>query len=164
MGHQTQYCPPAPTGKGNTDKGKPACYECGSMDHFRNNCPKLRNNNNQARGRAFVIGTKDARQDPSTVTGMFLVNDHYAHILFDSGADLSFVSTKFRPLLGIESNKLKDKYIIELANGKLIETSEVVQGCTLVFKGHSFEIDLLPVELGSFDIVIGMDWLSKNHA
>ncbi|XP_076924948.1 uncharacterized protein LOC143587582 [Bidens hawaiensis] len=165
-GHQTQYCSSTPTGKGNADKGNQGCYDCGSQNHFKKNCPKLinNNNNNQAQGRAFVIGTKDARQDPSTITGTFLVNGHYAYILFDTGADLSFVSTKFRPLLGIESNNLKDKYTIELANGKLIESSEVVQRCTLALEGHSFEIDLLPVKPGSFDIVVGMDWLSKNRA
>ncbi|XP_076921100.1 uncharacterized protein LOC143582408 [Bidens hawaiensis] len=151
---------------GNADKGNQGCYEYGSPNHFKKNCPKLINNNynNQARGRAFVIGTKDARQDPSTVTVTFLFNGHYAYVLFDTGADLSFVSTKLRPLLGIESNNLKDKYTIELGNGKLIESSEVVQGCTLALEGHSFEIDLLPVDLGSFDIVVVMDWLSKNRA
>ncbi|KAI3696046.1 hypothetical protein L1987_79055 [Smallanthus sonchifolius] len=68
------------------------CFECGDPKHFRKDCPKLKNrNDNQARGRAFVMGAGDARQDPNIVT------------------------------------------------------------------------DLLPVDLGSFDVVIGMDWLSKNH-
>ncbi|XP_022041004.1 uncharacterized protein LOC110943570 [Helianthus annuus] len=60
------------------------------------------------------------------------------------------------------TSKLSKKYSIELANGKLIETSEVVRGCSIQLDDHSFTIDLLPVELGSFDVVVGMDWLSKN--
>ncbi|KAI3815971.1 hypothetical protein L1987_15655 [Smallanthus sonchifolius] len=77
---------------------------------------------------------------------------------------MSFVSNDFKSLLGIKSSKLDQNYTIELANGKLIKTEEVIQGCTLCLKDHTFSIDLLPIDLGSFDVVIGMDWLSKNHA
>nr|GEU88930.1 putative reverse transcriptase domain-containing protein [Tanacetum cinerariifolium] len=73
-----------------------ACYECGSTNHIRN----------QARGRAFMLGEEEARQDPNIVTGTFTLNDHYATTLSDSGAEYSFVSTTFRHLLGIEPNDL----------------------------------------------------------
>ncbi|KAI3754881.1 hypothetical protein L1987_54673 [Smallanthus sonchifolius] len=77
---------------------------------------------------------------------------------------MSFVSNDFKSLLGVKASKLDQSYTIELANGKLIEIGEVIRGCTLYLENHTFSIDLLPVELGSFDIVIGMDWLSKNRA
>ncbi|GKB16521.1 putative reverse transcriptase domain-containing protein [Tanacetum coccineum] len=64
------------------------------------------NNGNQARGRAFVMGVEEARQDPNIVTGTFTLNNHYATTLFDSGADYSFVSTTFITLLDIEPNNL----------------------------------------------------------
>lgn len=163
FGHQATTCRVNATADKNVDRIKQGCYECGDPKHFKKDCPKLKNNN-QARGRAFVIGASDARQDPNTVTGTFLVNNHYASILFDTGADLSFVSKDFKSLLNTKAQKLNQRYTIELADGKLIESDEVVQGCNLFLEGHSFSIDLLPVELGSFDIVVGMDWLSKNHA
>ncbi|GKE89671.1 putative reverse transcriptase domain-containing protein [Tanacetum coccineum] len=43
-------------------------------------------------------------------------------------------------------------------------TNTVLQGCTLILLNQPFEIDLMPIKLGSFDVVIGMDWLSKYHA
>ncbi|KAI3671895.1 hypothetical protein L1987_87092 [Smallanthus sonchifolius] len=148
-----------------TERMNQGCFECGDPKHFRKDCPKLKNrNDNQARGRAFVMGAGDARQDSNIVTGTFPINNHYASILFDTGADMSFVSNDFKSLLGIKPSKLNQNYTIELANGKLIKIEEVIQGCTLCLKGHTFSIDLLPIELGSFDVVIGMDWLSKNHA
>jgi len=107
---------------------------------------------------------RKARKDPSVVTGTFLVNNHYAYVLFDTGADKSFVSRSFEPLLGSLSSKLNVKYSIELANGKIIETDEVFRECAICLGDRTFNIDLLPVELGSFDVVVGMDWLSKNHA
>nr|GFA84131.1 putative reverse transcriptase domain-containing protein [Tanacetum cinerariifolium] len=51
-----------------------------------------------------------------------------------------------------------------MADGNLISTDTVIQGCTLTLLNQHFEIDLMPIKLGSFDIVIGMDWLSKHHA
>ncbi|GJY15812.1 putative reverse transcriptase domain-containing protein [Tanacetum coccineum] len=55
-------------------------------------------------------------------------------------------------------------YDIEMADGNLVSTNTVIQGCTLTLLNQPFEIDLMPIKLGSFDVVIGMDWLSKNHA
>ncbi|GJZ11415.1 putative reverse transcriptase domain-containing protein [Tanacetum coccineum] len=55
-------------------------------------------------------------------------------------------------------------YDIEMANGNLVGTNKVIQGCTLILLNQPFEIDLMPIKLGSFDVIIGMDWLSKYHA
>ncbi|GJR48020.1 putative reverse transcriptase domain-containing protein [Tanacetum coccineum] len=53
--------------------------------------------------------------------------------------------------------------ITELANGKIIGVKTIIQGCTLNFMNHPFNIDLMPVPLGSFDVIIVMDWLTKYH-
>nr|GEW05780.1 copia protein [Tanacetum cinerariifolium] len=76
-----------------------ACYECGSTDH-------VRNQDNQVRGGAFMLGAEEARQDPNNVTSTFSLNDHFATTLFDSGFDYSFVSTTFIPQLGIKPSEL----------------------------------------------------------
>ncbi|KAJ0843597.1 putative transcription factor interactor and regulator CCHC(Zn) family [Helianthus annuus] len=169
LGHRTEDCwskgkNQNGNGAGNrNDNGKgrnQGCFKCGSNDHFMRDCPKKDN----AQARAFVIGARDAREDPNVVTGTFLVNNHYASILFDTGADYSFMSVEFNRTLGIKSSRLEVPYSIELANGKLVESGEVVRGCTLELGERSFSIDLLPIQLGSFDVVVGMDWLSKNKA
>ncbi|GKD15091.1 putative reverse transcriptase domain-containing protein, partial [Tanacetum coccineum] len=100
----------------------------------------------------------------NTVTGAFLLNDHHAYMLFDSGADRSFVSNTFNALLDITPYALDVSYAIELADGRTLETNIVLMGCTLGLLGHPFNIDLMPIELGSFDVIIGIDWLAKNHA
>ncbi|GJX80007.1 putative reverse transcriptase domain-containing protein, partial [Tanacetum coccineum] len=96
--------------------------------------------------------------------GTFLLNNYYAYVLFDLGADRSFVSTTFSTLLDMIPDTLDVSYVVELADGRISETNTVLRGCTLGLLGHPFNIDLMPVELGSFDVIIGMDWLANHHA
>ncbi|GJU22268.1 putative reverse transcriptase domain-containing protein [Tanacetum coccineum] len=123
-----------------------------------------RTNSNQVRGRAFMLGAEEARQDPNIVMGMFTLNNHYAITLFDSGADYSFVSTTFIPLLGMEPSALGFSYEIKIASGQLVEIDKVIKGCKLEIEGHVFDINLIPFGSGSFDVIIGMDWLSNHKA
>nr|GEX03311.1 hypothetical protein [Tanacetum cinerariifolium] len=119
---------------------------------------------NQARGREFMLGSEEARQDPNIVTGMFTLNNHYATPLFDSGADYSFVSTTFIPLLEKEPNDLGFGYEIEIASRQLVEIDKVIRGCKLEIEGHMFDINLMTFRSGSFDVIIGMDCLSDHKA
>nr|GEV34470.1 putative reverse transcriptase domain-containing protein [Tanacetum cinerariifolium] len=118
----------------------------------------------QVRVTAFMLRAEEAHQDPNIVTGTFTLNDHYATTLFDSGDDYSFVSTTFIPLLGIEPNGLDFSYEIEIASEQLVEIEKVIKGCKLEMEGHVFDINLIPFGSGSFEVIIGMDWLSDNKA
>ncbi|GKC09678.1 putative reverse transcriptase domain-containing protein, partial [Tanacetum coccineum] len=147
------------------------CYECGVRGHFKRDFPKLNNGNrgNQRRNdnaptKVYVVGNAGTNPDSNVVTGTYLLNDRYASILFDTSADRSFVSTTFSYIIDITPTALDHYYDVELADGKIIRINTIIQGCTLNFLNHPFNINLLPVELGSFDVIIGKDWLSKYHA
>nr|GEV46597.1 hypothetical protein [Tanacetum cinerariifolium] len=148
---------------------------CGSKGHYRSDCPKLKDQNcgnktrnknriGEARGKKYVLGGGDANPDPNVITGTFLLNNHYASVLFDLGADQSFLSSSFSTLLDIIPDTLDVSYSAELADGRVSETNTVLRGCTLGLLGHPFSIHLMSVELGSFDVIIGMDWLANHHA
>ncbi|GJR28662.1 putative reverse transcriptase domain-containing protein [Tanacetum coccineum] len=128
------------------------CYECGSPDHFRNTCPKMnrvpgqagnqlalegsrnnRSNGNQVRGRAYNVNVNamEAVQDPNVVTGTFSLNDHFVTVLFDSGADFSFISTEFAPLLNVKPSIVNPGYVIEVADGKKVEVDRIIHDCKL---------------------------------
>ncbi|GKA15800.1 putative reverse transcriptase domain-containing protein [Tanacetum coccineum] len=150
------------------------CFECGRQGHFRSDCPKLKDQNRgnkarnkngvgEARGKAYVLGGGEAKPDSNVVKGVFLLNNHYASMIFDS-ADRSFVSTTFSTLFDKTLDTLNVSYAVELADRRNSETNTILRGCTLGLLGHPFNIDLIPVELGSFDVIIGMDWLANHHA
>ncbi|GJU02117.1 putative reverse transcriptase domain-containing protein [Tanacetum coccineum] len=102
VGHQTRNCKnKGPATRSNLQPVLVTCHDCGKKGHYKNQCPKAKNS---ACGRAYMLRDKNVHQDPNIVMGTFLLNQHLARVLFDSGADKV-----------------------------------------------------------SFDIIIGMDWLSKYH-
>ncbi|GJS57000.1 putative reverse transcriptase domain-containing protein [Tanacetum coccineum] len=165
VGHQTRNCRVKTPATGGNTQQTIMCFGCGENRHYKNKCPKRKDHQNEgAQGRTYVTRTEESQQDPNVVTGTFLLNNHYASILFDSGADKSFVSTTFSTLIDNVPSTLDTSYEVELANGKVVSTNTVLRGCTLNLLNHLFKIDLLPIELGSFDVVIRMDWLSEHRA
>ncbi|GJT17211.1 putative reverse transcriptase domain-containing protein [Tanacetum coccineum] len=208
--------PAAPVNAVDARPNQRACYECGDPNHLRNVCPKLnrasgqsgnqlalgwrrndRGGGNQVRGRAYnaSMNAAEAAKDSSVVTGTFSLNDHFATVLFDSGADFSFISTKFAPILNVKPSIANPGYVIEIADGKKVEVDRIIRGCKLELGSSLFTIDLIPLghvdncaytypffqrilmsfdprlfayssliplSCGSFDVIVGMDWLSKR--
>ncbi|GKE64822.1 putative reverse transcriptase domain-containing protein [Tanacetum coccineum] len=150
---------------------EPTCYECGAQGHFKRDCPKLKNNNHgnhvgngNASAKVYAVGRVGTNPDSNIMTGTFLLNNCHASVLFDTGADRSFVSTIFNFQIDITPTALDHYYDIELADGRIIGLNTILKSCTLNFLNHPFNIDLMPVQLGSFDDIIGMDWLAKYQA
>ncbi|GJQ93922.1 putative reverse transcriptase domain-containing protein [Tanacetum coccineum] len=132
------------------------CNKCGRQGHYRSDCPKLKDQNcgnktgnksgiGEARGKSYVLGRGDANLDSNIVTGTFILNNRYASMLFDLGADRSFVSTTFSALLNVIPSTLDVSYAVELADERNSKTNTVLRGCT-------------------FNVIIGMDWLANHHA
>nr|GEX07023.1 hypothetical protein [Tanacetum cinerariifolium] len=165
--------------QGNVIATNPARLQDAIRIANQKDCPKLRNQNrgnqtrnkagnktggNEVTAKAYAIGGGGTNPDSNVVTSTFLLNNYYASMLFDSGADRSFVSTTFSALLDVAPSTLDTSYAVELADGRVLEINIILRGYTLGLLGHPFNIDLMPVELGSFGIIIGMDWLAKYHA
>ncbi|GJY33386.1 putative reverse transcriptase domain-containing protein [Tanacetum coccineum] len=165
VGHQTRDCrvaiapntQRAPVGNQqveNQNRGNPTRNKNGN---------KTRNQTggNEATAKAYAIGGGGTNHDSNIVTGTFLLNNCYASMLFDSGADRSFVSTTFSALLDVAPTTLDTSYAIELADGRIsISFLEVARLVLLVIVRHRY----IALELGSFNVIIGMDWLAKYYA
>nr|GEX40815.1 reverse transcriptase domain-containing protein [Tanacetum cinerariifolium] len=128
--------------------------------HFKRECPKLKNKNHGNQGgngnalaKVYVVGNVGTNSDLNVVIGTFLLKNRYAFILFDTSADRSFISTAFSSLFNITPTTLDHYYDVELADEKIIRINTIIRGCTLKFLNHPFNIDLMPMELGSFNII-----------
>ncbi|GKA24212.1 putative reverse transcriptase domain-containing protein, partial [Tanacetum coccineum] len=180
-GRKAKDCraPPRPTSqKGPGSQGGQGndvtCFECGEKGDYKNKQnqgnPK---GNNQAStstqegrrspGRVYSLCVEAAVKDNNVVNGMFLINNVYASVLFDTGADRSFVSYTFSKYIYVPPTILNTDYSVELADGKSLTTNTILRGCTLNLKNHLFKIDLLPIKLGGFDVIVGMDWMAKHR-
>ncbi|GJR74244.1 putative reverse transcriptase domain-containing protein [Tanacetum coccineum] len=121
------------------------CYNCNRPGHFAKDCKVMPRNGN----------LMNARNPTAT---------HRACYEYRSTDHISFVYTTFLPLLDIEPSGLGFSYEIEIARGQLVEIDKVIRGCKLEIEGHVFDINLIPFSSGSFDVIIGMDWLSDHKA
>nr|GEV59630.1 hypothetical protein [Tanacetum cinerariifolium] len=111
------------------------CFECGAPGYFKRDCPKLKN------------------KDEGNVNAQGWV---YA---------VGNTEKKGNASRDPDSNVVTgNSYDVELADGKIVRVDTIMWGCTLNFLNHPFNIDLMPVELGSFDVIIGMDWLRRCYA
>nr|GEV69336.1 reverse transcriptase domain-containing protein [Tanacetum cinerariifolium] len=131
--------------------------------------PKLKNNNRGNQGgsgnalaKVYAIGHAGTNPDSNVITGTFLLNNRYAFILFGTGADRSFMSTAFSSQIDIRPTTLDNYYDVKLADGRIIGLNTIIRSFTLNFLNHPFNIDLMPVELGSFDVIIDILIYSKN--
>ncbi|KAK1432009.1 hypothetical protein QVD17_08873 [Tagetes erecta] len=158
------------------------CYNCYKPGHMKNDCPELtaiggkvteesKTTENvkkmevpKPRGRAFQITAEEAKVVPDVVAGTFLVNSLPAYVLFDSGASRSFVSLNFACHKSFVRSKLVNALEVEIASDKSFFVSEVCQNCKIIIQEEEYLIDLIPITLREFDVVIGMDWLSLHHA
>nr|GEV30357.1 hypothetical protein [Tanacetum cinerariifolium] len=140
VGHKSRYCKEKNVATGANAQPIWTCYDCGEQGHTRNHCPKKNKpQGGNASVRAYVIKDAD-KQGPNVVLA------------------------RFSHLIDINPDKLDVSYEVELADEKVVSTNTVLRGCSLNLVNRLFEIDLMPIKLGTFDVIIGMDWLSKHVA
>ncbi|GKB95984.1 putative reverse transcriptase domain-containing protein, partial [Tanacetum coccineum] len=121
------------------------CHKCGKVG---------------TRQGTVILGTDAHRRSNKKKLEKFMAK----HMLFRMLSHKSFVNTRFSSMLDIKPIKIEASYEVELADGRVVSTNTVLNCCTLNLVNHIFKIDLMPIELGTFDVIMGMDWLVKHDA
>ncbi|XP_071720717.1 uncharacterized protein [Rutidosis leptorrhynchoides] len=114
--------------------------------------------------RAFQMSVDAATATDDAITGMFLVNSVLARVLFDCGANRSFVSTTFCDKLNVPVSVLNEPLSVEVGDGRTVQVTKFVSGITIDIEGSLFPVICLVMPIPSFDVVLGMNWLSDHKA
>ncbi|XP_022015093.1 uncharacterized protein LOC110914614 [Helianthus annuus] len=162
-GHPFYRCPENPK----------ACYNCNETGHIKAECPKLQQGAKRegkkdeppkARGRMFQLTSDEAKASPDVVSGIFLVNFMPMNVLFDSGASRSFISNELLAHPSFKLEKMLTPLEVEVADSKSYLLHDICKNYKVLIEDEEFSIDLVPMYMGEFKVVVGMDWLAQNHA
>ncbi|XP_022014486.1 uncharacterized protein LOC110913984 [Helianthus annuus] len=142
------------------------CYNCFQPGHIKAECPKLQQKTDKearkeeaprAKGRMFQITTEEAKDLPNVVSGIFSLNLMPTYVLFDTGASRSFVSSELVSHPSFRIERMHVPLEVEIADSKSYLLHEVCRNCEIIIEDDKFAIDLIPMVLGEFKVIVGMD-------
>ncbi|XP_021986435.1 uncharacterized protein LOC110882814 [Helianthus annuus] len=161
-GHPYYKCPNNPK----------TCYNCFQKGHVKAECPKLqqeakkegkKEESSKAKGWMFQITSEEAKAHPNVVSSIILLNSLPMYVLFDTGATMSFISSEVIQHPSFKTERMPIPLEVEIADGKNYLLHEVCRNCKLIIEDEEFNIDLVPMILGEFKVIMGIDWMARNH-
>ncbi|XP_006854885.2 uncharacterized protein LOC18444659, partial [Amborella trichopoda] len=161
MGYSQGFQTPAPSG---SQRG----YNQGGGSGASTSYPSQGKGKAKAKSsaQAYALGVDDVQggADQGVVDGMVLISHSWAHVLFDTGASHSFISLMFASMLGLSWETFSPALHLSVPMGGHGEVSTICRSVCIVFEGHKLSGNLLVLPMGKFDVILGMDWLSKYQA
>ncbi|XP_074323502.1 uncharacterized protein LOC141660418 [Apium graveolens] len=149
------------------------CFQCRNTGHMKKDCltaaptssrGSVATSNRVLTARTSNMTVKNAVRSTNVIAGTLLLNSNPANVLFDSRATKCFVSKEFAEKLNLKVEPLKESLQVEIDNKEFIPVNQVYANCNLELGGVRYLVDLIPFLLGEFDVILGMDCLSRNHA
>ncbi|XP_022019328.1 uncharacterized protein LOC110919362 [Helianthus annuus] len=136
-GHTAALCP-----------GKVSvCYKCYQPGHKKSECPELIGKKDgkdthtetpKAKARSLQLTAAESKKEPDVVSSIFAINLIPAYVLFDTE--------------------------VEIGDNKSFIVCDVCQDCKINIDDEEYSINLIPMSMGEFQVVVGVDWLSRHHA
>jgi hypothetical protein len=165
---------------GECKANEPNCFRCGQFGHFKRNCPldapggsRPPGNNfpprRPAQARVYTltpveVDEEEERGVNDVVTGTIFLFGILACTLFDSGATHSFISEAYIKLCHVSTRPLVQSLTVETPGGKKVICNKMVENCPINIKGRNLPINLSVFKSLGYDVILGMDWLSKYYA
>ena len=151
------------SGRGFPSKGASAAAGRGNRGRGRGSAPWMQTEA-RTQARVYAVTQQDADAAPYVVTGIIYILDHDAYTLVDPGATHSFASKHFLDSSQIKTQPLEGRMRVSLSAGDPLFSDRVVRDSRVLIGGQEFLADLVAVDMRDFDVVLGMDWLSRHRA
>ncbi|XP_052197226.1 uncharacterized protein LOC127804408 [Diospyros lotus] len=159
------------------DLSKVVCFQCNQLGHYSSNCPKrprlgqadgltkkAREACGTRQGRVYNLTKEDVGTNPVVMQGTLFISNTLVHALIDPGSTHLFMSYALATSLGVETKLMESPIIISTPMGKSTRSSKVIEECEISLSDALFQVDLILLEVYDFDIILGMDFLSKYDA
>ncbi|KAL0551944.1 hypothetical protein IC582_011037 [Cucumis melo] len=150
--------------------GSGVCFRCRQPGHTANACPRKpvettpHQPSASQQGRVFATTRQEAERVGTVVTGTLLILGHYAFVLFDSESSHSFISSVFVQHVGLKVEPLGSVLSVSTPSGEVLLSKVNIKACRVEIANHVLDVTLLVLDMQDFDVILGMDWLSANHA
>ncbi|XP_073275402.1 uncharacterized protein [Primulina huaijiensis] len=118
----------------------------------------------KANARVYALTQEEADNSNDVVAGTIQINNMPAYVLFDCGATHSFMSKRFSKKLGIKPDNLEEPYRVATPANRVLETRTLYRDIGVLIDKQNFKANLIQLNMVEFDVILGMDWLAKNHA
>lgn len=147
------------------------CFECGQLGHKVKDCPRKRHSEigptqqkSRTNARVFAMTQQDADATNTVVSGILPINSINAYVLFDFGSSHCFVSKRFVKSLNLIPEKLDEPLFVSTPVKKIEVADSWIRNCVLLLEGREMVANLALLDMHDFDVILGMDWLSRNYA
>ncbi|KAL0561248.1 hypothetical protein IC582_001670 [Cucumis melo] len=150
--------------------GSGVCFRCRQPGHTADACPRKpfettpHQPSASQQGRVFATARQEVERAGTVVTGTLPILGHYAFVLFDSGSSHSFISSVFVQHVGLEVETLGSVLSVSTPSREVLLSKEKIKACRVEIANHMLDVTLLVLDMQDFDVILGMDWLSTNHA
>ncbi|XP_073119334.1 uncharacterized protein [Henckelia pumila] len=139
--------------------GAEVFYRCKKPGHVISDCPW---SETSTQGRVYVMQAKEADPDTMLIIGRILVAGVTTRAFLDSGATHSFISETFARKRVIVCEELFGCFTVTITSGEELSTRNIVKNLELLLQGQSVSADLIVLPMSEFDLILGMDWMTKN--
>ena len=117
-----------------------------------------------APARVYAMRAREDQDDPEVIAGIFSLYDIEMHALIDTGSTHSYVCMEhvFEKVPTME--KLAYDMHVTSSLGHNVSVNSVYRNCPIVIQAREFLTDLITLPFREFDLIRGMDWLTKHRA
>ncbi|KAK8925810.1 hypothetical protein KSP39_PZI018570 [Platanthera zijinensis] len=155
-----------------------ACFQCGQKGHLKSRCPQAQPvlpvvplqalppppRADKGKGKLNVISSEEALTSTQVISGRFKVKNRWTRVLFDSGVTHSFVARDFVERFHLSLDRVGGAFSVKFPSGDSMVSDLGIQGCPILLGDFLAKADLKVIDLEDFDVILGMDWLSRYDA